>query len=475
MNDSAFKDVNETDVADSTVTVQVSEDRMAAYLILTPPLNGGRDVTIDEAIQEVKSSPVQVEVDEAAVALAITEQMYNKRVLIAKGTLPVNGIDGVISYHYECSGTLSPKKNERDEMDYKDLGLVTDILAGAVIADIEFPTEGDDGVDVCGVPHKGMPGKDAKFLIGKGTALAEDGKSIVAEFDGNLRWSKDHFLVEEILQIAEDVGPATGNVDFLGDIIVKGNVLEGFTVKSKKNITVNGTANNAFIEAEGNIDIKMGCVNSTISAKGNIKIGFCESSTIDCGGDLTSASFVACEVFCHGTAYAITGKGIIIGGKITCLKGMVFNTIGSESYIKTRLTLGNGAILAEEKLELEKEEAKLNEQIGKLVQLIDMLNAAKKKNGSIPRNSEDMLATSIRSRFKFSNEIKRIHKRITEIEASFLDNVNLNIEVRKSIFPGCTIKMGGLTKKIEQRNDRCRILIDNNGEISVSPIVGSVG
>jgi hypothetical protein len=447
---------------------------MTAYLIFTAPLNGGHDITLDAAMNEIKESPVQVEINQNAIAQAISEKMYNNRIMFAKGTLPVNGLDGHIAYQFECTSALNPRKNERDEMDYKDLGLVTNILAGTVIAQITAPTEGDDGLDVCGAPHKAMPGKDAKFLVGKGTVLSEDGLTITAEIDGNLKWSKDHFTVEEVLLIGEDVGPATGNVDFIGDVQIKGNVLEGFSVKSKKNVLVNGTANNAYIKADGNIEIKMGSVNSELVSKGNIKIGFCESSTIDCGGDLTSASFVASDIFCHGTAFAITGKGIIIGGKITCLKGMVFNTVGSESYIKTRLTLGNGAILAEEKLELEKEEAKLTEQISKLIQMIDMLNANKKKFGSIPRDKEDMLSTAIRSRFKSSNEIKRIAKRIAEIEASFLDNANLNIEVRKSIWPGVTVRIGALSKKIDHKNDRCRISIDNTGDITVSPIVGSI-
>jgi hypothetical protein len=475
MSDTAFTpSENTAEVADSTVAVQVSDDKMTAYIIISGPLNGGREIAVEDAVAELEANAVAAEIDHGSIASAITGKVYNQRVPVAKGTKPINGIDGAITYNYECTGVLSAKKNERDEMDYKDLGLVKNILSGTTIATITHPTEGEDGIDVCGVHHKAMPGKAAKFLVGKGARLTEDERAIVAEFDGNLRWSKDHFTVEEVLLIGEDVGPATGNVDFLGDVQVKGNVLEGFTVKSKKNILINGTANNATLIAEGNIDIKMGSVNSELTSKGDIKVGFCENSTIDCGGDLTSASFVACDVFCHGTTFAISGKGIMIGGKMTCLKGMVFNTVGSESYTKTRLTLGNGAILAEEKLELEKKEAKLTEEIGKLVQLIEMLNAAKKKNGSIPRQSEDMLATAIRNRFKNSAEIKQITKRIAEIEMSFLDNAYLNIEIRKSVWPGVTVRIGALSKKIEQKNDRCRISIDSSGDISINAIVGSI-
>ncbi|MCL1904136.1 MAG: FapA family protein [Oscillospiraceae bacterium] len=475
MNESAFTPANEADDAiDSVVSIQLSEDKMIAYLIISAPHNGGAEATLEQVMLEVKDSDVSIEVDQNAISQAIASKNYGERAIIARGVQPVNGINGIVEYHFETSGALSAKINERDEMDFKDLGLVKNIFAGTVIADITPETPGEDGMDVCGNPHKPMPGKPPNYLLGTGTILNEDKTAIIAAVDGNLKWARDNFAVDEILVIAEDVGPITGNIDFIGDVQVKGNVFEGFSVKSKKSILVNGTVNNAEIIAGGNIEVKMGCVNTTLTSKGNIKTGFCESTTIDCGGDLTSSSYVACDIFCHGTAFAITGKGVIVGGKMTCLKGMVFNTIGSESYTKTGLTLGNGAILTQEKLELEKEEAKLTEEIGKLIQKIDTINNAKKKHGTVARALEDTLATSIRARFKLSNELKLGRKRIAEIEASFLDNDNLHIDARKAIWPGVSIRIGSERKKIEIKHDRCRVEVDNSGEIAVKPITGSI-
>ena len=54
------------------------------------------------------------------------------------------------------------------------------------------------------------------------------------------------------------------------------------------------------------------------------------------------------------------------------------------------------------------------------------------------------------------------------------DNVNLNIEVRKTIWPGVNIRIGEMRKKIEDKHDRCRISIDNDGDIAIKPITGSI-
>jgi hypothetical protein len=356
-------------------------------------------------------------------------------------------------------------------MDYKDLGLVQNILTGTVIAKIILETEGEEGVDILGLPLKPLPGKPAKYMVGLGTAINDEKTVITAAVDGNLRWHKDHFTVEEVLNIGEDVGASTGNIDFIGDVFIKGNVFEGFSVKSKKSITINGTANNATLDAGGNIDVKIGCVNSNLVAKGDIKSGFCESCKLESDGDIISSSFVSCEILCRGTITAISGKGVVIGGKLTAFKGMVFNLLGSGAYTKTSLTLGEGALRSKEKKELEIEEAQLNEKIAQYIQLAEVLNAAKKKGG-LPREKEETLATVIRGRFQMSTEIKKIKKRIQEIDDSFLDNSSLFVEIRKTVFPGVTVRIGELRKKVEKEWDRCRIKIDNSGEIVIEPISG---
>ncbi|MCL2634488.1 MAG: FapA family protein [Oscillospiraceae bacterium] len=460
---------------DGVVQAQISEDLMSAYVAISRPLNGGIEVTVQDILSELELLGVKVELNREAIDSLVNLHQYNERVCVARGKAPINGTDGDIFYKYAQTSALQPKENEKGVMDYKDLGLVQNILAGTLIAELVDETEGEDGFDVLGILHKPMPGKPAKYLVGKGTVLSEDKLRITAEIDGNLRWHRDHFTVESTLVIAEDVGATTGNIDFIGDVLVKGMVQENFSVVSKKNILINGSATNAKIVAEGNIEIKMGSINSEVSAQGDVKIGFCESSKIDCVGDLSSSSFVACDVFCQGVASATSGKGIIVGGKMTCLKGIIVNTAGSESYTKTKMILGNGAILSEEKLALEKEEADLTEQIGKLVQLSDMLKDHKKKTGSLPPDREDMLSKAIRTKFKYSNDIKLIQKRIEEIDVSLLSAYNLQIEVRKSVWPGVAVKIGTTQIKIEHRSDRCRIYVNDAGDIDVKPITGPTG
>ncbi|MCL1881319.1 MAG: FapA family protein [Oscillospiraceae bacterium] len=460
--------------------VEISDDKMSAYLIFEESETGEDVISLETVQKEIDISEInletgQVEIEMPAIENALKNPAYGDRIIIARGIRPINGVDGIIEYRFETGGALTPKKNDKDEMDYKDLGLVKNIFTGTVIADITPETEGEDGIDVCGNAIKALPGKPPKYMVGQGTELDEEGLLITTTTDGNLAWHKDHFTVEEVMTIGEDVGPATGNVDFIGDVIIKGNVFEGFAVKSKKNILINGTVNNATIEADGNIEVKMGCVHSTLSAKGEIKIGFGEGCTLESGGDMISSNFISCDIVCKGSITAITGKGVAIGGKITAYKGMVFNSLGSAGYTKTNVTLGEAAILAKEKKELEIEEAGLNEKINQHVELANTLQAAKKMAGSLPKEREEMLSAAVRGRFQALNELKKIKKRIVIIDESFTDNTSLYVEVRKTVFPGVSVRIGEQRKKVESEWDRCRIAIDNTGEIEITPIATRPG
>jgi uncharacterized protein (DUF342 family) len=458
----------------STAIIEISEDRMSAFLLITAPENGGGELTLEMAEEEAQISFINAPLDKQTIITAINTKVYGERILIAKGTRPINGLDGAVEFHFKTGGALVAKANERDEMDYKNLGLVTNIFAGTVIADIVFETDGEDGIDIRGNVLKPLPGKPAKFLVGHGTVLNDEGTKITAAVDGNLKWNKDHFTVEETLVLGEDVGAATGNIDFIGDVVIKGNVFEGFSVKSHKNVSIGGTVNNAEIEAGGSIEIKIGSVNSQLTSKGDIKSGFCENSQIHCGGDLISNSYVSCTAHSEGTITAISGRGIVIGGKLTAIKGMVFNTVGSGSYTKTSLTLGRGALLAKERQELEIQEAEITERINQHILLAESLNALKKRAGGLPRDREEKLASSIRGRFQLSAEVKKIKKRVAEIESSFLDNNSLFVEIRKTIYPGVSVRIGEQRLKPEKEWDRCRIAIGNSGEIEINPISGKM-
>ncbi len=449
----------------AVVEISVDKNLTTAFMSMTQPLNGGLDVTMDMVNAAVREKDISFGLNEAALKDAVDKKRYGENICIARWKAPVNGIDGTVQYHFDKDSVIAPVEDETGTVDYKNLGLVKNIYKGTVIGDISLPTEGEPGMDISGrvvTQHIGVP---ARINLGKGIVMTEDGTQLIAVVDGNLRYANGAFIVEEELLIKGDVDVATGNIDFIGNIIIKGNVSEGYTVSSKKNVTINGTVTGATVTAEGDISVKLGSINSTIDCKGNVKLGFCENSKITAEGNVESAAFVGGEVYAGKAIYA-TGKGAMMGGKYTALENIEAVTLGSEGYAKTVVTLGNNAVLNEEREQLERKVAELDDkfdQLGKiLTTLQEMAKAAK-----LPPEREQMKVEAMKSRFQIQGELKRIKIRIAEIEQTLERKQSLSVSVRKEIFPGVLIRINSHILPVNVLTQHCKATIGDEGIVFV--------
>ena len=344
-------------IVHSTVEVSVNPNHTAAFMSFSRPENGGMDITVEKVMAALDEKNVSYGILRDDIELAVEQKRYEENICVAKWDMPQDGVNGSIKYFYNIESHAAPVENEHGIVDYKNLGVVRNITAGTPIAAITLPTEGEPGKDITGRVVMQKKGVAVKVNVGKGTSLINDGKEIIAAIDGNLVYKNGAFQVDETLVINGDVDVSSGNIDFIGAVTIKGSVFEGFRVTSKRDININGSVNGAELSADGNINIKIGSINSQIECKGDVKLGFCENTKIRAEGNVESASFVGGEVFADKKIIA-SGKGVIMGGKYTALDGIEASVIGSEKYAKTLITLGNNAVLSEERDKLEKQDRK---------------------------------------------------------------------------------------------------------------------
>ena len=333
---------------DCAIYVTITSNCSEVYVTVEPPENGGREVTFEAIMQELNNYKVCYGINLDEVKRIADNRLYNERTLVAEWTPAVNGVDGTITYHYEKQVKIAPVEDEHGFVDYKNLGLIRTVHQGDVIADITHPTEGEPGTDVKGQLLRQIPGKKASFTLGTNTELNEDETQIIASTDGNINFKGGAFVIDQVVTIAGDVDASVGNINFVGDVIVKGEVMEGFKISSKGNIVVSGNVNGATLECDGDIVIKKGCINSKIVAHGSVTINFCEHSNIRCDGDLASSNFVICDVYCGNLSVKGTHGGLM-GGSYTSLTSVEIPNIGTKNYTPTVLTVGDNALLAEEK------------------------------------------------------------------------------------------------------------------------------
>ena len=160
------------------------------------------------------------------------------------------------------------------------------------------------------------------ITVGKNTLMTADGKNIVSACNGHIIYGTGCFNVEDTVTVKSDLDISVGNITFNGDVVIKGNVMEGFSIKAGRSVRIEGTAFSASINAGGNIIINGGALNSQIACEGDVSIGFCENTTIKAKGKVESAQFAFCDVFCYGELIAKGRTGVITGGKLTCMKNV---------------------------------------------------------------------------------------------------------------------------------------------------------
>lgn len=453
-------------VVHSQIEISINPNNSTAFVSFTRPSGGGMEPTAEKILEMLEDRYVCHGIREEEIRKAVENKRYDENICVAQWDAPVDGVDGSIKYFYKTDQAVRPVENEQGEVDYKNLGLVRNITAGTPIAMITFPTEGEPGTDIMGKPVPQKVGVPAKYTLGAGTTLVNEDTQIIAAVDGNLVYKNGAFCVEETLLINGDVEVATGNIDFIGAVVVKGSVFEGFRVTSKQSITVNGTVSGAELVADGNINVKVGAINSTITCKGDIKLGFCENTKIECDGTVDSATFVGGEVFA-GQKIIASGKGIMMGGKYTALDGVEASVIGSEKYVKTEITLGNNAVLSKERDTLNKSIDKMEDQADQLGKVLATLTEIQKK-GKLPPEREQMKTDALRSRLKLQQEIKKANKRIEEIEEALKLTQNLSVVCKRMMYPGVTLRINNCILSVNAVENRVRATVDG-GEIVFRP------
>ena len=273
---------------DGSVEITFDPDGMTANMILHKAYNGGRPVTAAIVMAELLKKGINTGIDDLDIKDMVDGGVYETPICVARAIPPKRGENGSISFRYEKKRVPKPQHDEFGVADFRELNLIVPIHKGDIIADIKQPTPGEPGVNIFGRAIMPEPGKMPNITVGKNTLMTADGKYIVSACDGHIMYGTGCFNVEDTVTVKSDLDISVGNIDFFGDIYIKGNVMEGFSVKAGRSLKIEGTVFSADLAAGGDITINGGAINSRIKSDGNVKIGFCENTDIKADGNVES-------------------------------------------------------------------------------------------------------------------------------------------------------------------------------------------
>lgn len=447
-------------VADGRVDITVDPEGTIANMVLFPPLNGGRPVTAEQVIDELHKAGVVEGIDDFDIKDMVADGVYETPICVARAIPPKRGKNGFVTFRYDKEHKLKPKQNEFGIANYRELNSIVPIRKGAVIADITLPTMGEPGMNVFGKVIPAEPGTAAKVTVGKNTAVTADGKAIVASVDGHILYGTGCFIVEDTVTIKADLDISIGNINFFGDVHIRGNVMEGFSITAGKNVKIDGTIFGGEITAGGNINIVGGCLNTKIDCEGNVYAGFCENAIITAGGNVESKQFAFCDVFCHGALTAKGMTGAIVGGKITSMHDVTAGIIGSEKYTATEINIGDGSVIFARKKQAESELEDSTEAYNTACKNIEFLKHRKERQGGLLTEAQQkQIKTETQNKLFHSMRKKELTKLIEQLDEDLKNKDALSAKCTNIIYPGARFCINFLTLEITKAATRSTVTI----------------
>lgn len=263
---------------------------------------------------------------------------FAEKIIIALGEKPVQGQDGKIEYFFKINFTNPGKINEDGTIDFRERGDIPYALKDSLLARKTPAKPGQAGMSVTGTPIPIVEPLDPALLAGPGTELSEDKLSIRALVDGQPhRDALGLVSITPDLTIPGDVDFHTGNIHFNGNIIVRGTVKEGFSVKG-----INLTAKEiegAFIDITGDLNVSIGISESEISAQGHIYAKYVNHSTVRGFQNLVvQKEIIDSDILLSGSLKNPSGN--IISSRVVAKRGIEAGSIGSASSASCKLKIG---------------------------------------------------------------------------------------------------------------------------------------
>ena len=381
---------------------------------------------------------------------------YGRPVVVAEGTKARDGADArvALSFKGERDGVKLKEKDGR--VDFKDISRVENVVEGQLLAQ-KIPAEpGQAGQTVTGKLIPAQKGKDCELTVGKNVKLSEDGLSALAEINGQVILLGGKINVEPIYTIMSDVNLHTGNILFLGTVVVRGNVEDGFSVKAAGNIEVFGSVGKCQLDAEGDIIVHQGIAAKT---EGKVRCGkslyskFIEHAHVDAGVNVVvTDGIVHSHVDANKMILCQGKRAQIVGGRLRASEEINSKILGSVAGTETLLEVGYDPRSKERLVQLADSKRTVEKSLEEVELNIKTLETLQKAQRTLPPEKAQYLTEQSEKRSQLLGQLDETTREIGNIN-SYLASLNTigKISASERVYPGVklAIKNAALAVRTE--------------------------
>ncbi|MCP4726109.1 MAG: DUF342 domain-containing protein [bacterium] len=445
---------------DGRVNVRVLNNGLAGAITIFSAEGEGKEATVNFARTQLKQAGVVFGIDDVVLNAVFTNNTLEQEIVVANGTPPKDGKDGKITFFFETDQQLKPTEDEKGNVDFKNINLLQNVKQGEKLVEVTPPVPGVEGKDVFGKKMLPKVGKVMRVPSGPNTELSPDNQNIlISSKEGNVSLIKGLVHVESVFEVSKDVDYSTGNIEYVGSVVIKGSVRSGFEVKVNGDVEINGIVEDATVTAGGDIIIKNGFLGKNkghIEAGGNIITKFIQNQNVKAKGDIiVGENVLHSNIQCEGKIEVTGRKGSIVGGYTSSILGVFVKELGNYQEVRTEVTVGVNEDL-EKKLnetieEIEKNDANA-ENVKKAIQALYKKKAVAKK---LPTEQENLLKklTGLQHILPKQKEGLELQKDALakEIEQFAQDAI---IEVTDKVYRGVYLRIRNKNKSISEEMNK---------------------
>ena len=286
---------------------------------------------------------------------------------IARGKPPIDDEPAPLEVFFEANEHKEFSKMMEtltvDTRSVKDINIAD---RNQLLISIGEISSGENGYTVTGaILRKNDIAASSTITCGANVALSDDEKEVYAKKAGHIVWNpEEHFIdIEPIYIVEGNVDFNEGNiVGFVGKVVVKGDVKPKFSVVAEGDIEIHGSVEDAVVESTtGNVFIGGSIIHQNegyIQAKGTIHGMIATNAKLRAQNIIIGKEVMNSDLEASNEISITGSPGVFVGGVARARNMICANTIGSESWVPTKIHVGD---VSDKKRRLRK----LNQQIAK--------------------------------------------------------------------------------------------------------------
>ncbi|NCC52634.1 MAG: DUF342 domain-containing protein [Spartobacteria bacterium] len=376
-------------------------------------------------------------------------------VLVARGKLPVPGRDAALELRVRPTTEKRHYAEDREgNVDFKNAGLFENVAAGTPIAVWHPAVPGEDGFTVTGKTLPAEPVNDFTIECGPNVERSADGLTFTALVDGRVIREDRRISVSDRFEIPRHVDFDVGNIDFIGHVIVRGDVMDGFSVRGRKSLTVEGNAGACTLQSDGDITITGmtghdSAAGGHIQCGGNLQAKYLSDATVICNRTIqVQNEIIRSVVKCMG---AVEVEGTLTGGCCVALGGVQVGQLGTRHGMETEVIAGIDYHYLDRVEQLQDD---LENTQMKMEQVNIMLGPQSEKDhddgnaGDMPETLRTRIRQLQKELTKLNEHADRLLQQLDDVGATPTETANPKVNVVRHANTGSVVRLSNIKHRL---------------------------